>query len=494
MKKSTALASLCVALCLTTATAKAQTAAPLTKDSLDIFLAAKMQQMRIPGMQLAVIQHGKIVKLAQYGLANLQDSVPVTRRTLFPINSITKAFVGVAVMQLVEAGKLDLAAPVGQYLPNLPAAWQPVTIRQLLTHSSGIPDILPEDKQVTAADQQAAWAAVQTLPMPYKTGERFSYNQTNYLLLGKVIDQLSGKPFAQVITEKQLQVVDMPRTAFGDAHDVLRGSARGYTYFHAVDGQLQRTQQPQNMFEVFAPMLRTAAGLNSTAEEMAHWVLALQQGKLLQPASLTTLWTPGLLNNGTTRGFSKQLNGYALGWPTVARPEHRAVAAVGGGRSAVFIYPEDDLAVVVLTNLTGANPDRFVDEIASYYVPDMRVAAGFGMPPQLRALHNELRQRGFDHALELVRKEQKKNTGYTLPEDEVNDWGYSLLRQQQVPQAVEVFKLNVSLHPKSANCYDSLAETYQELGNKTLAAKNYRQVLKLDPKSQNAADQLRKLQ
>ncbi|WP_262710086.1 serine hydrolase [Hymenobacter aquaticus] len=460
---------------------------------MDLFIRARMQQLRIPGLQLAVVHHGNIVKLGHYGLANVQDSVPVDRTTLFPINSITKAFVGVAVMQLVEAGKLDVAAPVGRYLPELPAAWRGITVRQLLTHTSGLPDILPEGVQVTADDQLTAWKAVQAQPLESQPGEKFSYNQTNYLLVGKLIDQLSGQPFTRFIEDRQLRVAGLPRTTFADANSVVPHSTRGYTYFYAVDGELRRTAELHNMFEVFAPMLRTAAGLNSTAEEMATWVLALQQGKLLQPASLPTLWTPGKLTNGTERGFSKQLNGYALGWPTITRPEHRAVAPVGGGRSAVFLYPDDDLAVVVLTNLTGANPDRFVDELASFYVPDMRLATGFGLPPTLRRLHHELRRRGFDHALALVRQQQKQNPGYQLPESEVNAWGYSLLRQQQPREALEIFKLNVSLYPKSANAYDSLAETYQELGNKTLAVKNYQQVLRLDPHSKNAAQQLQRL-
>ncbi|UOQ51219.1 serine hydrolase domain-containing protein [Hymenobacter cellulosivorans] len=500
MKMTTYLAALGMTLTLTTNT-WAQAIQPTQStqrtpaaDSVDMLVQNKMRQLRIPGLQLAVVHHGKIVKLNNYGLANVQDSVPVTSRTVFPINSITKAFTGVAVMQLVEAGKLDLAAPIGQYLPGLPAAWQPVTIRQLLAHSSGIPNIMPDDEQVSEAEQQAAWAKVQTQPMEFKTGEKFGYNQTNYLLLGKLIDKLSGQPFAQFIEQKQLWAVGMPRTGFADAHTVTPHAVRGYSFLHAVDGELRRGKELRNVFEVFAPMLYTAAGLNSTAADMAHWALALQQGQLLKPASLTTLWTPVPLNNGQTAGFSRQLNGYAAGWPTVGRPEHPAAAAVGGGRSAVFVYPNDDLAVVVLTNLIGANPDRFVDEIASFYVPDMRVATGFGLPPQLRALHQQLRKQGFDKALELVRQEQKKNAAYQLPEDDVNAWGYSLLRQNQPKEALEIFKLNVSLYPSSANTYDSLAETYQELGNKPLAVKNYKQVLKLDPNSRNAAEQLKKLQ
>ncbi|WP_052695506.1 serine hydrolase domain-containing protein [Hymenobacter sp. AT01-02] len=350
-------------------------------DSVDQLVQRAMRQLRIPGVQLAVVRHGQVIKLGNYGLANVQDSVPVTTQTRFFLNSITKAFVGVAVMQLVESGKLDLAAPVGRYLPELPATWHPVTVRQLLTHTSGLPDIMPEDALVTENNEKEAWVQVQTQPLDFPAGQQFAYNQTNYLLLGRLIDKLSGQPFAQFIRQRQIEVVGMPRTSAGDAHDVLPHGARGYTYTQYVDGKRRRSPQLQNLFEVFPPSLRTAAGMSSTAEEMARWVLALQQGKLLQPQSLSTLWTPGRLNDGSQRGFGGKLTGYALGWPTITRPEHPAVAPVGGGRSAVFLYPQDELAIVVLTNLQGANPERFIDALAACYLPDMRVEDGFGLPP-----------------------------------------------------------------------------------------------------------------
>lgn len=469
-----------------------QAQAGVPADSLDMFLSTKMRELRIPGLQLAVIRQGKVVKSAQYGLANIQDSIPVTSQTRFPINSITKAFVGVAVMQLVEAGKLDLAAPASRYLTDLPPTWQPVTVRQLLTHTSGLPEIMPEEAMVTEDNESAAWIQVQTQPMTFQPGEKFAYNQTNYLLLGKIIDQLSGQPFTRFIQERQLDVVGMPRTTSGDAHDVLPHGARGYTFYHSTNGQMGRSKQLRNVFEVFPSMLRTAAGMSSTAEEMARWLIALQQNKLLKANSLPVLWTPGILNNGSQRGFSKQLNGYALGWPTIARPEHPAVAPVGGGRSAVFLYPQDDLAIIVLTNLQGANPDTFVDEIAGYYIPDMRASAGFGLPPAIRALQTELRKRGFDQALAVAKQAKKKDASYQLPEDDVNAWGYTLVKQQKLREALEVFKLNVNLYPQSANTYDSLAEIYGELGNKELATKNYKRALALNPKNTAAAEYLKK--
>ncbi len=115
-------------------------------DSIDVFVKTQMQKRKIPGLQLAIVQHGKIIKAANYGLANVQDSIPVRNNTVFTINSITKAFTGIAIMQLVEAGKLNLSAPVGNYLTGLPQSWHTVTIQQLLSHTSGIPDIVDEEE------------------------------------------------------------------------------------------------------------------------------------------------------------------------------------------------------------------------------------------------------------------------------------------------------------------------------------------------------------
>jgi CubicO group peptidase (beta-lactamase class C family) len=265
---------------------EAQPKARAQSDNVETFLRRQMEKRGIPGLQVAVVRHGKIVLLGAYGIANVQDSVPVTDRTLFTINSATKSFVGVAIMQLAEDEKLDLGAPVSRYLDGLPEAWQVVTIRQLLTHTSGIPNIMDGwGKLVVEGDGEASWPKVQSLPMEFDPGQRFSYNQTNYLLLGRIIDKLSGQLFAQFITDRQLKAVGMPLTAragFGDSHDVLPHSARGYTYFRNVGGKNVRTDKLGNVFEEFPPFLRTAAGMSSTAEEMAQWLIALQRGQLLK--------------------------------------------------------------------------------------------------------------------------------------------------------------------------------------------------------------------
>jgi CubicO group peptidase (beta-lactamase class C family) len=188
--------ALCVALVGIATRIQAQPKPRREPDNADTFLRRKMEARHVPGMQVVVVNHGNVVLSRGYGVASLQDATPVTMRTVFPVYSITKAFTGVAAMQLVEAGKLDMAAPLSRYLDGLPQAWQPVTIRQLLTHTSGLPNIMDnETGALIAAGEEASWAKVISMPMEFAPGEKFSYCQTNYMLIGRIIDKLGGEPF-----------------------------------------------------------------------------------------------------------------------------------------------------------------------------------------------------------------------------------------------------------------------------------------------------------
>lgn len=337
--------------------------------AVDAFMRDEMAKRRIPGLQLAIVRGGKIALLRAYGSADLQNNLPVNDQTVFMLNSITKAFTGVAILQLLEEGKLELDAPIGRYLEELPTTWRQITVRQLLTHQSGLPQIMDGDaKMISDRGEAASWKKVRELPLEARPGAQFSYNQTNYLLLGKIIDKRAKQPFASFIQQRQLDRVGMSHTTFGDSRDLIPAAARVYTFFHKVDGETSRSEQLFHQFEEFPPSLRTAAGLNSTAEDLAHWIIALQHGDLLaRPPSLGQLWEPGVTNKGVSAGFTDFLNGYALGWPRVLRERHPAAAAVGGGRSALMIYVEDDLSIVVLTNLVGAAPETLIDRIAALY-------------------------------------------------------------------------------------------------------------------------------
>lgn len=487
--KTTAATLLLFGLLIPTFSIAQQTTTP---DSIDVFIKNAMQQRHIPALQVAVVRQGKIVKNATYGTANLEYNIPATGENVFSINSITKAFVGVAIMQLAEERKLKITDPISLYIDSLPLAWQKITLQQVLTHISGLPDILDADEQVLGhGDENEAMKIVKAQPIEFKAGDKFSYNQTGYVLLGQIITKLSGMHFTKFIEERQFKVAGMKLTRFGDSYDVIPNYAGAYTMTRQLGSSFIRNKTQGISYMQFPVFFRTAAGILSTATDMANWIIALKAGKLLkQPASIQTMWTPAVLNNGKIGGFNQLTNGYALGWPTVTRAQHPAVGPVGGGRSALFVYLKDDLSIVVLTNLLGSNPERFIDEIAGYYIPEMHEANGFGLSPDVQKLRVELLKQSFKDPAGIAAKLKKKDLLFNLSENELNGWGYQLLSQKQPVQSLAIFKLNVVLYPQSANAYDSLGEILELTGNKTDALVNYKKSLALNPQNKNAADRV----
>jgi CubicO group peptidase (beta-lactamase class C family) len=440
---------------------------------VDALVRREMKERRIPGMQVAVAQHGKIVLLRSYGFANLEDSIPVTPQSVFSINSCTKAFTGVAIMQLVEEGKVELNAPVSRYLDSLPAQWQPVTVRQLLTHISGLPDLLrvvkPTGGMGSAGSEQKTWEEVMALPMDFPTGTQFAYNQTNYALLAKIINKYRGQPFAQVFRERQFTPAGMLHTGFGDAFDVIPHSAPTYRYARYLYGTSLGEEKLLRNHEEFPFFRRTASGMKSTAQDLARWTIALQQGKLLKTkAALDTLWTAGRYNNGHPTQW-------ALGWEPKSRKKHPAVTATGGGRAAFFVYPEDELAVVVLTNLGGASPEDFMDELAGCFNPEIPAS------DPVTQLNMQLRERGFGQTMQVYEEIKKKDPDFQPDENDLNNWGYRVLSKGRVKDALEIFRLNVRLYPDSWNVYDSYGEALRNDGEMEEAVKMYRRSVELNP-------------
>lgn len=350
------------------------------KAEIEGVVRAEMAARDIPGLQLAIVQNGKIVFTGAYGKANLEASAPVTNQTVFAINSISKAVAGVAAMQLVQAGRLDLDATLPTYLKGLPEAWHAITVRQLLTHMSGLPEIADDNvRLIEGAAPAAAWAKVQTLPLRNTPGARFDYTQTNYVALGKIIEAITGKPYSDFVRDRQFKAVGMKRAGFIDPANPAPNAALLYTHLTLkIDGMktvgVERSKTPFARPEPWMELLRPAGGIQASATDLANWTIALQKLKLVDKAGLAELWKPQPQQDGTYRAFNSTVNGYGLGWPSARRAAHPAVTPVGGARAAIFIYPNDDLTVVVLTNLMGASPEKFVDKIASSYIPDLAAA------------------------------------------------------------------------------------------------------------------------
>lgn len=329
------------------------------------FIRRTMQEQRIPGLQVAIIKDDRIALSESYGLANVENRVPATRTTLFPINSATKSFTGVAMMQLAEAGFVDLDAPVSRYLDDLPEAWRAVRVRQLLAHTSGLPDLLDQQGLVGGGSEADAWKAVKSRPMDAPIGERFAYNQTNYALLARIIARQTKIPYEQYLAERQFTVAGMPLSTFGDSYDLVANAATMYSYFPRKTDAEGDSERLSHWFYDMPHGLWAGGGIQTTADEVAHWMIALSRGELISAANVRSMWTPEKLNSGAE-------GSWAAGWPVLGTSSDRQVAGMGGARAAFIIYPDDRLAIIVLTNLVGANPQNFIPKIAELYRPSQR--------------------------------------------------------------------------------------------------------------------------
>ncbi|MFV8355531.1 serine hydrolase domain-containing protein [Flavobacterium sp. XS1P32] len=332
-------------------------------DKVDVAIKDLMQKNRIVGLQLAVIKDNVIVKTSNYGLASVEDSIEVDSQTVFSINSITKAFTGVAVMQLVENGTLNLDKPISKYLDKLPKTWQNITVKQIVTHQSGLPEIWDSQGNMLSENSETLFQKIKELPLIFKPGKEYRDSQANYLILGMLIEKISGQSFEKFITENQYKKAGMKnsiKAGIGDFYNIIKHSAKPYSYF--------RNNILTNVYQPMPSNLFPAGGIYSTATEMAQWIIALQNHKLINAENLKTLCTPIRLENGELYQEDGFLNQSSIGFYSSSRFKNPVIASLGGNRNALYIYPKDNVSVVILTNLVGSRPENVIEEIANLYL------------------------------------------------------------------------------------------------------------------------------
>ena len=339
---------------------------------IDQYMKSEMEKNSIPGAQVVVLRNGKVLHDKVYGLASVELSAPVTSRTVFPLASITKTFTAAAVMLLIEQGKFSLDDSIGKLLPNAPAAWHGVRVRQLLGHTSGLPDVIvnPVTGTWLGDTRDDALVKLAALPLPAKPGAEWSYNQTNYLLLGMLVEQASGMSFDDFLAARIIKPMGLTGIVYGDSKVIVPGRGSWYSMIDFSTGRPKRAAAIYPTTVAYPPFMHTAAGLNSTAMNLARFADAVAKGKILKPATASEMWTAVKLADGTTFRMEKTL-GVGLGWIVDDDPGHRSAGGTGGSSVAFRHYRDDDLTVVVLTNLQGIDPDAMVDAVAAFYIPEL---------------------------------------------------------------------------------------------------------------------------
>ncbi|HET7233724.1 MAG TPA: serine hydrolase domain-containing protein [Longimicrobium sp.] len=323
---------------------------------VDSLVATYQRRNYVPGMSVAVIRNGRdTLAYRGYGLADVENGVPATPETVYPIASNTKQFTAAAVMRLVDEKRLALDDPVGRYLPKLPAAWRRIPVRQFLNHTSGIPDspiLLPYEVAPDSVLERAG-----TKPLDFAPGTRWKYSNTGYLVLGRLIEAVSGEPYAQYLETKILAPNGLTETRPCDADALIRHRAAGY--------ELDDTTVV-NAAYVHVGTSFSAGGLCSTAGGLARWNRALATGRVVSPAAWARMTTP-----------EGAATGYGYGLIVMSLDGHRLVGhggEIAGFRSSSAYLPSDSLSATVLTNLGSEDPGPLTLGIA-------RAVLGASRPP-----------------------------------------------------------------------------------------------------------------
>jgi CubicO group peptidase (beta-lactamase class C family) len=331
-------------------------------DSVDAYIKTSMEKQHIPGLSLVVIRDGKIIKANGYGLASMELNVAAKPETVYELASATKPFTATAVMLLVQDGKINLDDRISKFVEDTPVTWKGITVRHLLTHTSGIKNYLGDLRRDFPHDsppETIVRAAIEA-PLNFAPGEKWSYSNTGYVLLAMIVQNVSGKSYDAFLDERVAKPLGMADTRHDNPDEVIPNRAVGYLWNGA--GGLRNCDYLKYLMTNHGDR-----GILSTVLDLAKRVAALSTDRVLGSASKEAMWAPVRLNDGST--FD-----YGLGWFLGTTNAHRHVFHAGGAPGSATIisrYPDDRLTVILLANGGAAYVQGLDLGVAQRYIPNL---------------------------------------------------------------------------------------------------------------------------
>lgn len=328
-------------------------------DRVDRYVQAEMSRQNIPGLALAVVRNGKVIKAKGYGLASVETGGRTTENTVFRLGSVSKQFLAAGIMLLVQDGKLDLNEQVGKFFPDAPETWNKITVRQLLSHTSGLIRDVPDFDALKQIPDAEAIRRTYSLPLDFPAGTRWQYSNVGYYILAEMISRISGQPWSDFIAERIFKPLGMNRTRTADLIEIVPERASGYTL----------TDKGLENGAVWIA-LRPPGAFLSTVTDMAKWDAALYSDRILSAATRTQMWAPVKLPDGTETG-------YGYGWFIDSIGGRRRIYHYGsqpGFKTMFARYPDDKLTVIILANLSSAEVQVMAHAVAEIYFGPRRIS------------------------------------------------------------------------------------------------------------------------
>lgn len=425
-----------------------------------------------------VAEKGEVILSKGYGFANLDYEIPNSERTVHRIGSITKQFTSAVIMQLVEEGKIKLDEKMTTYLKNYRKdTGDMVTIHHLLTHTSGIPSYTgyPGFWSDSSRNPYTTEYLIEKFcsgDLEFEPGSQFRYNNSGYVLLVKIIEEVTGKSYEENMQERVFDKIGMKDSYLERPELIIKNRASGYD------------KQGLELVNTRYFNLKNAIGAGdivSTIKDLYKWDQALYTEKILSDESKKKVFTPFLSD-------------YGYGWG-IKKIDSITIYSHGGGIngfSAFISRIEEDKNLVIVLNNIGTAPSLNI----STNITKILYGDDYNFPKKPIGNHilTVIEDEGIDTAIETYKAlKEEEQESFNFNEGELNNLGYMLLRNNQVYEAIMVFQLNIDEYPKSFNTYDSMGEAYMVKGDNQKAIEYYKKSVELNPQNQNGFDKLKEL-
>lgn len=411
-----------------------------------------------------VVRKGKVLLKEGYGMANAELKISNMASTKFRIGSVSKQFTAAAIMRLQDRGKLKISDPISKYIKNAPAAWSGITLKHLLNHTSGLVNYTrlesaSGDFLKIPHSHAEVLRLFRDLPLESKPGETYNYNNSGYYLLGLVVEKCSGQDFAGYLRTHIFKPIGLTNT---DA-EARPATDANRALSYRVDNGLFKPAAFVDMRNLFA-----IGGLTSTVEDLWKWEQALRAGKVVSKAALGEIFSPGK-------------GDYGYGWIIDKIGGQRRIYHDGGVAefsSSLQRLTDADVTVIAISNRGEDGGIRIAYDTIGWMC---------GVPATVRAIQPELFSQSAEASFKMITDMRKKFPIFDIGEQKVNELGNYLVISRRKPQAIELFKLNVLLYPKSGEAHYRLALNYSWAKKDDLAIKHVDQALQINPKHSDAA-------
>ncbi|MGB1205657.1 MAG: serine hydrolase [Chitinophagales bacterium] len=450
-------------------------------EAIDKYITSLSDKDKFSGAVL-IAKEGKVLLKKSFGYAHIGLQIKNNVNTKFAYASIAKSFTAIAILQLKQAGKLSLNDNIGMYLPEYPnqIVRDSITIKHLLTHTSGLPHYFGDEKYLNAPNTKFRTlddlsSLYEKKPLEFNPGSSFAYRNTNYLVLGRIIEKVSGHNYDRYIEENIYSIAHMKNTGNFDKDHVIKNKAENYTLSTVYPGKYQKA-------EFFGSRAKGNAdgGGFSTVDDLYLFVKALKSNKLLDDKHTQMYLTSA--DSARRYGFGIEIRN--------SNNNNGIIYGHSGGHYGTGcewrVYDQKGYVVILLTNKD--QEQGFLD--VRFFIQQQLDGTSHLLDKYFftKKVVNIYIENGYEKAIQLIDEKSEY-----VDETELIMKGYDFLKKGKIINAIDIFKITIHLFPNSSNAFDSLAESYMKNGENQLAIFNYEKSLKLDSLNNNAKAMIKEL-